>query len=285
MNTLPLVGAAFGLGLFVALAGIAGSHRTPRASPSRGREPRKSVVLPAAVAIATGVVLFVLTGWLVGACLGGLAAAVVPRAMSDASRPRESVRRSEAVATWAEMLRDTMAAAAGIEEAIISTAPIAPLAIRSEVRRLAARLERAPLSACLRGFAEEMGDPTADLVVSALLLATEHRARDLGALLGALSASARIEAAMVLRVEAGRSRLRTAARVVTVTTLGFALLLILFNREFLAPYDDALGQAWLLVVGSLFALGVRELGRLARVVAPPRLLALRADAAADGHAA
>lgn len=268
--TAPVLGAVFGLGLLGVVAGFrAGERPLPSVHPAA--HPRLAVSV--AVFVLAGAVVFVLTGWTAGAALAGLAAAVVPRALGDAAAPADAVRRAEAVATWAEMLRDTMAAAAGIEEAITSTAAVAPLAIRPEVQRLATRLERGRLRPALEGLAADLDDPAADLVVTSLLLASEHHARDLGALLGALATSARAEAAMVLRVEAGRSRLRTAARVVTVTTLGFALLLVLFNRDFLAPYDDALGQAWLLVVGGLFALGVRELGRMARIAAPPRLLA------------
>lgn len=276
--TTGLLGAACGVGLLMVAVGIARPPSPTQFPRPRGGVPRHryepaSVALPLGLAVMSATVMFLLTGWFVGAGLAGLAAAVLPRAMADAAAPRALVQRAEAVATWAEMLRDTMAAAAGLEEAIVSTAPVAPLAIRAEVQHLATRLERDRLRPALEEFAATLSDPAADLVVAALLLASEHHARDLGALLGALAGSARMEASMVLRVEAGRSRLRTAARVVTVTTVGFALLLVLFNRAFLEPYDDGLGQAWLLVVGTLFAIGIRELGRMARLVAPPRLLA------------
>ena len=39
------------------------------------------------------------------------------------------------------MLRDTMAGAAGLEQAIAATAAVAPLPIRAEVATLAVRLE------------------------------------------------------------------------------------------------------------------------------------------------
>lgn len=279
--TVVALGAVFGVGALLVAAGLLGGGRGGGRRVRRHDQVGSSVLLPLAIALGTGVVAFLITGWLVGAALVAAGAGVIPRAVADAARPGGAIERAEGVATWAEMLRDTMAAAAGLEEAILSTAPVAPLAIRPQVQRLAARLERERLAPALRAFADEVDDAAADLVVSALLLASEHRARDLGGLLGALSSSARMEAAMVLRVEAGRSRLRTAARVVTITTLGFALLLVVFNGAFLAPYDDALGQAWLLVVGALFALGIRELGRLSKLASPPRLLApsARAEAA------
>ena len=51
------------------------------------------------------------------------------------------MRRSEAVASWAEMLRDTIAAHAGLQEAIAVTARVAPAPIRTEVQTLAVRAE------------------------------------------------------------------------------------------------------------------------------------------------
>ncbi len=84
------------------------------------------------------------------------------------------------------------------------------------------------------------------------------------------------------RVYAGRARLRTAVRVVTVTTLGFAGLLILFNSDFLAPYDDAQGQAWLLVVGMLFAGAILALQRMARIEDAPRLFSTSTPTGAAG---
>lgn len=271
-----LLGMLAGLGLFLVVAGIGGS-RTPspptrRASPTR-RRPSHRLTGYLAVGVLTGAVVFLLTGWVVGGALAGLGAALLPHTLRETDTRRGGVARSEAIASWAEMLRDTMAGAAGIEEAVTATAPVAPLAIRDDVMALASMLERERLDTALRAFAERLHDPAADLVVAALALASQRHARDLGALLGALAGAARHEAAMVLRVEAGRSRLRTATRVVTATTLGFAALLMILSRDFLRPYDDALGQAWLLVVGGLFAAAIWQLHRMARIASAPRLLA------------
>ncbi len=109
-------------------------------------------------------------------------------------------------------------AAAGLEQAIIATAPVAPLPIRAEVVTLAVRLEGERLAPALRAFADEVADPTGDLVVAALVLAAEHQAQRLGELLGSLAAAARDQATMRLRVEAGRARTRTSVKVVVGVT-------------------------------------------------------------------
>src|SRR3546814_11393172 len=77
----------------------------------------------------------------------------------------------EGIASWAEMLRDTMAAAGGLEQSIIASATVAPPAIRREVAALAVRLERERLPIALQEFATQVDDPTCALVVAALLLA------------------------------------------------------------------------------------------------------------------
>jgi len=209
----------------------------------------------------------------VGALLAGLAGWGLPALLSGTKGRAESLARIEAVAGWAEMLRDTMAGAAGLEQAIVATATVAPLAIRAEVATLAARLEGERLAPALRGFADEVGDPTMDLVVAALVLAAEHQASRLGELLGSLAQAARDQATMRLRVEAGRARSRTSVKVVVGVTAGLALGLAVLNRSYLSPYDTALGQLVLLLVGAMFAGAFVWLSRMTRPSAPERFLA------------
>ena len=193
------------------------------------------------------------------------------------------IDRIEAIAAWTEMLRDTMAAAAGLEQAITATAPVAPKPIRAEVRALRARLESREftLAVALAAFADDLADPTADLVVSALVLAAERRARNLGSLLGALAGSAREDAAMRMRVEAGRSGVRTSARIITVFSVCLAGILAVLQHRFLAPYDTAEGQLVLAFVGCVFGLGFYWLSKMSRYSAPERFLTgLRAETGA-----
>ncbi|HEY2957946.1 MAG TPA: hypothetical protein VGM21_07015 [Actinomycetota bacterium] len=93
-----------------------------------------------------------------------------------------------------------------------------------------------------------------------------------GELLGALARAARDDATMRLRVEAGRARTRTSARVVVGVTLAMAVGLVVLNRGYLAPYDSAFGQLILAGVGGLFGTAFWWLARMARVEAPQRLL-------------
>ncbi len=267
-----LLGAGVGLGLVLVWAGWRGvSLPRPTRAPARPRVERATLRL--GLAAGAAVLVGAATGWPVGAFLAGLAGWGLPGLLAAPKGRAEGLARVEAVAGWAEMLRDTMAGAAGLEQAIVATAPVAPLAIRAEVATLAVRLDGERLAPALRGFADEVADSTMDLVVAALVLAAEHQASRLGELLGSLAQAARDQATMRLRVEAGRARARTSVKVVVGVTAGLALGLAVLNRSYLSPYDTAVGQLVLLMIGAMFAGAFTWLSRMTRPAAPERFLA------------
>ncbi|CAM3755811.1 type II secretion system F family protein [Kibdelosporangium persicum] len=278
-----LLGLGVGVGLLLIIVGWRGVEGNLRTGPLRRarlaraqgarRDERRAVRV--GVAIAVGVLTGVATGWVVGALLAGLAAWALPRVLGRDPEHARRVARIEAIATWTEMLRDTLSAAAGLEQAILATAPLAPPAIRGEITDLAARIENGDrLAPSLRRLADRLADPTGDLVIAALVLAAEQQARQLGDLLGSLAHAAREQASMRMRVEAGRARTRTSVRVIVGTTLCFAVAVVLLNRSYLSAYDSAVGQIVLLGIGVLFALGFAWLVRIAAVSEPDRFLSL-----------
>ncbi|MFD2415375.1 type II secretion system F family protein [Amycolatopsis pigmentata] len=227
-------------------------------------------ILRLGLALAAGVLTGLATGWVVGAVLATLAVWALPRLLGRDPEQARRVARIEAIATWTEMLRDTLTAAAGLNQAILATAPLAPAAIRGEIGELAASLENGiRLAPALRALATRLTDPTADLVIAALVLAAEHHARHLADLLGSLAHTAREQASMRLRVEAGRARTRTSVRVIVGTTLTFATSLTILNRPYLSAFDTVVGQIVLLGIGVLFGLGFAWLSRIARSTNEP----------------
>jgi len=267
-----LIGAWLGLGVFLVVAGLRGVDlQIPHLSRQRTDATDRRLIRVAS-SVGAGVVVAALTGWPVAAVLAAAAGATLPAVIGGKSTQATRIARVEAIASWAEMLRDTMAGAAGIEGAIVATAEVSPLAIRVQVIALAARLQRERLTTALRAFADDLADPTADLVVAALILASEHQARRLGELLGSLAATARDHVTMRLRVEAGRARTRTSVRVVIGATLAMSLGLIILNRGYLTPYDTPLGQLMLCVIGGCFAGAFVWLTRMASASAPERFL-------------
>jgi tight adherence protein B len=267
-----LCGALVGFGALVFVTGLRQTER-------RARQPRASLAdrvdrlsLRLGLATGSGVCMLALTRWPVGAALMAALGFALPTLAGGRAAREAAIARTEAVAAWTEMLRDTMAGAAGIEQAIIATAAVSPPPIRDEVVTLAGRLERDRLAVAMRGFADSLADPAADLVVAALVLTSEKQARRVGELLGTLAAATREQAKMRLRVETGRTRTRTAARVITMFTLGVALVLVLFNRGYLDPYDSAVGQVMLAVVGGCFGGSFWWLANMSKAAAPERFL-------------
>ncbi|MGA2836818.1 MAG: type II secretion system F family protein [Acidimicrobiales bacterium] len=268
---LGVTGLTFGL---VVRSPVAGTDAAGNAGgPSRlGRMAAPGDIGGILVAVAVGIACFVATGWLVAGPIGGLAAYGVPRLMRQTSTAT-SIAKIEAVATWTEMLQGTLAASAGLGQAIVATAELSPAPIRDATERLAAQIQAGvhPRSALLR-FADEVGDPCADRVVCSLLLAFASRAQRLGDLLGALADSTREEVSLRLRIETSRASIRSGVRTVVVFSVAFAVGLAVFDRAYLSPFDSAAGQIVLAIVAGLYAAGLTLMVALARPPKPVRLL-------------
>lgn len=272
MTTLAgaIVGLLAGAGLWLAIAGWRGV-----AVPDH---PRRSIDVEglwwrAGLVVAAFVAGVIITGWPAAGALAAASAWVAPMLVGVRSSRDRITRRSDAVAAWAEMLRDTITSHAGLQEAIAVTARVAPAPIRSEVQTLAVRAERETLTVALRQFAAEMDDPVADLVVASLVIAAERQAQRLADLLTQIAGAARDQAAMRLRVETGRARTYASSRALVAISFGLAVLLMLFSPKFMEPYDSFTGQLVLVIIGGLFAGALWGLVVLGRPAASPRLLA------------
>ncbi|HTZ44895.1 MAG TPA: hypothetical protein VMB79_13615 [Jatrophihabitans sp.] len=271
-----LLGGGIGLGLWLVLRGWTAPAAPRRPWPGRRGAQRRDL-LKLLACLAAALLGGVLTGWVVGAALTGIAAWWLPRLLGPDRESARRIARFEAVASWAEMLRDTLSAAAGLEQAILVTAPLTPDAIRSHVVAAAGRVQAGQrLAPVLRDLADDLADPTADLVLSALVMAAEQRARDLGELLGSLAKAARDHAALRLSISASRAQARSEVRITVGVTVTFALGLLLLDRHYLIAYDSAAGQLVLLAVGVLFAGGLALTQRFARIPEPQRFLTVAA---------
>lgn len=263
-----LLGAGFGLGLWLLGSGL---RRQVRCEPVAGggrltRWVRGRGPVQAAAALAAAAVVVLATGWPVGGLLAGLGVWALPGSMMGARKTRqERLRRWEGLATWTESLVATLSGAAGLEQTIIATAVTAPTSIRPPVILLADALQRGVrLPDALRAFSVELADPVGDTVVAALLLASMQGAGRLAEPLHLLAVAARDDVAAQRRVEKGRAKAATDARLIIMVTLAMAVGLVVLNRGYLRPYDTLTGQMVLAVVGAMFAFGFRWLHRLAQ---------------------
>jgi hypothetical protein len=178
----------------------------------------------------------------------------------------------EAIAGWAEQLRDTVSASAGLEQAILATEQRAPRAIRAHVQKLAASLRYESFEVAMRQFAEDVSHPLADFVALALITCTQHQARDIGTLLGALAETAREESKLQLRIWVSRARTRSAVRIIVWSVLAFVLALAVFDASYLAPFMSQTGALLALLDISLFVSAFMFLSRLNRTHVQSRVL-------------
>jgi Flp pilus assembly protein TadB len=264
---------AAGLALMVAGAfPLAGRARQPVDPPS-ARLPQglRSARWP--IAAGLGLLAWLLTGWPALGVAAAAAAIGLPAVVGADARATAQIERVEAVEEWARRVADIVAIGVGLEQALQSAARTAPAAITAEAGTLAARIAaRMPTEEALRRFADDLADPTADLVVAALILAARRRGPGVAGALTALADAVGEEVAARRRIEADRAKPRATARAVTAITLlimGAGLL----NRGYTAPYGTLLGQLVLTATLAFFGAALWWMHSMTRPTPTARILA------------
>ncbi|NDC91800.1 MAG: type II secretion protein F, partial [Acidimicrobiia bacterium] len=270
-------GAAFGLGLFGVLLTAKRINETAGKSHFSIIEVKTKLLnsMQFLGGPAIAVVAYLVTGWLLVSVVTGLVVSAVPALKSKQRLRRDERGLADAIATWTEQLRDTLAGAHGLEQAIVATSLHAPLAISSAVGRLSAQIQYGKLSDGLRRFADDVDHPISDFVSAALITATEYQARDLAQLLGHLAQCARDEGRMRTRIWVGRARTRSSVRIISVVVISFVSGLIVFNREYLSVYSSFDGQVILSGIFILFGISLIMLDQFSRISAPQRFIRRR----------
>ncbi|MBC7372719.1 MAG: type II secretion system F family protein [Frankiales bacterium] len=226
-----------------------------------------------AAAIAVGLVVLALTRWPVAAIAIGLLVGYWDRIAGGGGEERVAILRLEGLAVWTESLRDTIAGAVGLEQAIPSSVEATPAVLRPSLNLLVDRLRiREPLPDALLAFSDDLNDPSADTVVAALVLNARLRGPGLRDVLTALATSTREELDMRRRVEASRRGVRRSVRLILGIVLSVAGAMALLNDTYVSSYDGVLGQFVLLVVCLLFLAGLLWLRRLAKPAEVERIL-------------
>ena len=226
----------------------------------------------AIAAAAAFLVALVLTRWPVAA-VGAAGAGWVAAGVQGGRARLQADRRTEALALWAEMLRDAIGTARGVEGVLVATAATAPLPIRDDVQRMARRLEREPLDSALDGLAADLDHPLGDLVVTALRLTSTAGGRQVRDVLSNLASAAYAEADSKRRIDVARERPRAAMRYTAIIIAAFVGLLVVFSRRYLEPYETAVGQVVLAVVAFYWAAGFWWMHRMGRTSPVERFLA------------
>jgi Flp pilus assembly protein TadB len=272
------LGGLFGIGLLLLILGVRGAEPKPKVPSSLVQDLRRQAAklgrrLP--VAAGVGLLVLVVTLWPVMAIGCALLVFFWESLFGGAKSEKAGYSRLEGLAAWTESLRDTIAGAVGLEQAIPATAEAAAPAIARPLHVLSDRLRvRMPMSSALQRFADDLDDPAADLIVAALVLNSRLRGPGLRDVLTSLSRSVRNELEMRGRVMAGRRSTRRSVQIVVFISATFIIGLRVLNPEYVEPYGTFVGQIVLSVIIGLFAVGFLWLRRLATFEMPARFLSV-----------
>lgn len=280
MTGLAALAIAAGVaGLLLVIAGlIPVSTDDAPARPGRGRladrfrlrwtKRRRTLAI---VGLAAGVVLWFATGWIVF-LVGVPAAAIALPALLSAGGTAERIARLDALESWTRSLAGLTIAGAGLEQTIAASRSSAGEPIRPQVSTLVARLNAHwRTDEALRAFADDVDDPTCDLIVLHLLLAERMRGPGLSRALEDLADSISDEVRARRAIETDRAKPRQNTRIITVTTL-LLLAAMPFTGTFMAPYASVTGQALLTGWLALYAVVLVWLRRTSEPPASTRML-------------
>lgn len=253
-----LAGACIAAGLAVTARALIPRPHTPvppRIATVPGRSLRAHIgrtAAHAAISAAAGLVIAVITGWWVAILALPIAAIGLPQLFRREASAHQT-ERLEAMAEWTRALSGIMTGAAvGLPEAITATVSSAPKAIAHDVALLSSRLTaRWSPEDALWALADDLNDPTGDLIAATLLLGARERGSRLGNVLKALAKTVADDVTVRRRVESDRSSPRTVARVLTVFCVGgFAAFVLLTDAA--DRYGTFIGQLVLLILLSAF---------------------------------
>lgn len=271
-----------GTGLIVGIYGmIPREVRTgaPR-KPAHHKRLAAATVVKLGGGAAVGVVLAVVTGWVILVALVPLAVVGIPWVLRGNQSKRE-IEKLDALDEWSRVLAGVLSAGLGLDQAIMASQASTPAALRPQVDALVARLRsRMTTERALRQFAAEVDDTTGDKIAMTLLLGSRRPDVPLSPILTAMAQSVAKDVAARRAVQAERVKQDSVVRYVVLITLivfgGFLLL----GGQYVAPYGSALGQPVLAVLIAAYVGVIVWLRKLNNPVPLPRLLGERAKGAA-----
>ncbi|GAA1115301.1 type II secretion system F family protein [Nocardiopsis exhalans] len=224
-----------------------------------------------AAASGAGALVGVVTGWPVGVVLAAAAGWWMPALLGPDTTSQKQADLAEALASWAEQLRDMITGASGLHQAIAATVPVAPEPIRAPVQGLEARLRAGqPMDQAAPVFARDVDSDLGDLVALTLTMGASRQSGDVAGALSRLAEAARERASSIARVSASRARVRSSVRIIAAATTIMLVGMVALNPGFLEPLGTVTGQLILGLVGGVWALSFFWLARLAAPAEQPR---------------
>lgn len=224
--------------------------------------------------LAVGVLVLGVTRWVAVALACAVVVGAWPAMFGAARQQQAVIGRLEALATWIESLRDTIATGTALPEAILATSASPPASLQRPLGDVVARMQaREPLAGALLGLADDLDDAVADQAIGALVLNAREQGKRLKVVLGALAVATRNQVSARRDVEADRRSMRQSVRIIMIVTVLVVMGLALLNPGYVEPFSTFTGQIVLGVAVGCFAAGFWWMHRLSSFKAPGRFLA------------
>lgn len=260
MNLALVAGSLMGLGVLLLVAGLMRRERpdSPVLSTplwKRWGSRWNSLSRPQQVwvlgSIGAGVLVAVMTGWLLAAVLLPALLLGIPALLK--TPPHPEVEILAALDRWVRLLAPAIGVGKSIRDAIGSTRTQVPPVLRQPVARLTARMDQGLTTReALLLMADEIGHSDSDAVLAALAIASTRGGVGTRATLQALSQTIQHRLRVLREIASERAKPRAVVRQVTLITLAVLGGALLMGGQFFAPYGSALGQVIALALAAAY---------------------------------
>lgn len=283
------------IGLLVSLGMVLTYLGTQPAPPSGPKKPSALLAraraaglmltrierITASVATVIGLLLAIFTGWVIALPAFPIAVILLPRLLRGTTTSSERLETLVALEEWTRALGGLLATRARMTDALVATLRSTPDQIKAPVERLVARLQaNRPVDDALRAFADDLNDPTGDLVASALILGSRQDAAGLREILDGLAGELATEIRIGREVESSRASGRQEARLMTIIAPA-AMFGFLAFTSFGQTYATPFGQLVLTLILALFIGCLIWMHLISQAKPEPRFLDTAADRSAS----
>ncbi len=236
-----------------------------RQSGVEGVSVRDFLLLCAAAGVLLAIAVQITLGWVLVSVATAAVGTVLPLAYLAPRRERRRELIQLGLVDLASQLRAAIQAGYSVQEGLVQLAQSDGSALAPDLALLALGIRLQGLPAALSAFRDRLADPLADQIVSALLLNDRLGGKQMSPVLTRLAEATRQELAVQQEAKARQGQAVLSARVVAVVPVIVLFGLRLVAPDFMAVYDQPLGQ--LVLVGCFLWVAVgyaamRWLGRL-----------------------
>lgn len=253
-----MLGATVALGLVLVAVGLIPREPSTASSTDLWKKPRQMWEgwsprrrLWVVASVLAGLLIGVLTGWLIAVVLVPAALLGIPALLSEP--PQREIDVLAGLDRWVRLLSPSIATGKSIRDAIIATRHQAPDVLREAITRLVARIDQGwSTREALLAMADELRSADADAILAALAIASSRGGVGARATLTALCANTQDRLSALREIAAERAKPRAVVRQVTLITLVVLGGSILLGGSFFAPYRTPLGQLLAILIAAAY---------------------------------